>query len=119
MAMMTLDEFVTSSLTNILKGITAAQEDGEVGQYIAPGSLVSVDLPNESGVVIDRTNEILATTVRFDVGVTAESKAEGGAGIGFSIAVASGKTGGDVSERAEGVNRIQFAVPLRIPSSKG
>jgi hypothetical protein len=61
----------------------------------------------------------MATTVRFDVGVTVESKAEGGAGVGFNIAVASGKTGGDVSERSEGVNRIQFAVPLRIPTGEG
>lgn len=117
MAVMTLDEFVQSSLTNILKGIVAAQRDDEVGEYVASHRLKDMALPSEGGVT--STGLGLTTTVKFDVGVTVESKAEGGAGAGFNIGVIGGKVGGDLSERSEGTSRIQFAVPVKIPTTAG
>ncbi|MDH3236619.1 MAG: hypothetical protein OEQ29_24130, partial [Alphaproteobacteria bacterium] len=66
MAIMTLDEFVQSSLTNILKGIAAAQKDGDVREYVANHTLTQIPLPPASGVVTHSRG--LATTVRFDVG---------------------------------------------------
>ena len=116
MAIMTLDEFVQSSLTNILKGIAAAQKDGDVREYVANHTLTQIPLPPASGVVTHSRG--LATTVRFDVGVSVESKAEGGAGARFNIGVIGGNVGGDVAERHEGTNRIQFSVPVMIPEHR-
>ena len=116
MAMVTLREFVATSLKDILKGIVEAQRDDEVGEYISKGDIGNLSFPADSGVVLEYRD--IVTTVKFDIAVTVESRAEGGAGAGFGIGVVFARLGGDLAERSEGISRIQFAVPLVLPQSE-
>ena len=116
LATMTLSEFVENSLTDILKGIVAAQENDEVGEFVAKGDIGPLSFPANSGVI--REGGMVATTVKFDVAVTAKSRGGGGSGAGFNIGVVRGQLGADTTERSEGISRIQFAVPLILPESE-
>jgi len=117
MAMMNLQEFVKNSLTEILKGIVESQKDEEVGKYIARDGIGHIKFPPNSGVVHETF--IFATTVKFDIAVTVENRAEGGSGLKLDIGVVGGRLGVELAERSEGISRIEFAVPLVLPRSTG
>jgi hypothetical protein len=91
-----LQDFIKRTLFDILKGISAAQRDPTLGQWIV-GMKGGQDIP-----------------VKFDVAVTAE---RGGSG-GFQVAVsqASVSLGGERGTTSKDVSatRIQFDVPVRL-----
>lgn len=113
---MKLRQFVAASLTDVLKGITDAQLDDDVGELVSKGAIGGLNFPESSGVI--HQARLVATTMKFDIAVTVESTAGGGTGAGFNIGVVQGKLDGDLSERNEGISRIQFAVPLLLPASE-
>src|SRR4051812_18609400 len=110
MIMVTLQEFVRETLREIVQGIKEAQALPEIGGQIAPDQIGGMKFPPDSGVVYEAL--ILATTVKFDVAVTAESKREGGAGGGLQIGVFSAKAEGKLGATDSTHHRIAFAVPI-------
>jgi hypothetical protein len=104
-----LEEFIRTSLLQIMKGVKTAQTewaaDGSGGR-VSGGGVINPswggpdDFPN-------RVQE-----VKFDIAVTAASKTEGGGGGG--IKVLSVDLSGKVARSAEHntVSRISFTVPI-------
>ena len=108
--MMDVEEFVSSSLRQILNGIKAAQ-DGKHGDGINP-SFVSAS----PGVgVYPIADGRYAFAVSFDIAVTVTESSNVEAG--GKLTVLSLGAGGTASRGAEekSVTRIQFGVPVAFP----
>lgn len=116
--MMELDDFISSALTAIVWGIKKGQST-DVGDHIAP--LIQGKQRNERGnfhLKDDDSNQ--ATIVEFDVQVTSGTESKiGGTGQGkFKLFVVEAKAGGggEQSEKISHVHRLQFAIPIKIPT---
>lgn len=114
---MELSEFVKQSLTQIVSGVKASQEEiSNQGGYVNPAVFAS--FPGNAstthfGSVGDGQNVLL---VDFDVAVTVTDTIEGG--VGGKLSVASFfkvEAGGKGSTASEATSRIQFKVPLALP----
>jgi hypothetical protein len=68
-------------------------------------------LPVESGVYFEA--RILATSVKFDVAVTAEAVKRGELGGGLQISIVSAKAGGEITTTNTTANRIQSSLQNR------
>lgn len=114
--MVSLQHFVRDTLIQVTNGIREAQATPDVGALVAPSNIGGMKFPADSGVYFEA--RIIATTVKFDVAVTAETKADGKSGVDVSVlSVLSAKLGGEIGSRDMTVSRIQFAVPLVMPSN--
>jgi len=114
---MELSEFVKQSLTQIVGGVKASQDDiRSQGGFVNPAVFASSP-GNEGathfGSVGDGQNVLL---VDFDVAVTITDTIEGG--VGGKLSVASFfkvEAGGKGSTASEAISRIRFKVPLALP----
>lgn len=116
---LSLKEFVSDSLVQIVAGVTDAQEKtSKQGARISPQGYTPHD-KMDSVLILPS----LATTTRygqyvdFDVAVTARGidKAEGGTGI-FVAALALGVKGSEETE-SSAISRLKFRVPVFLPVS--
>ena len=113
--MIEMKDFVAQSINQILTGINNARNDSQYGGDVAPVL--------ENGARIDPSYQVawhdghFWTAVHFDLAITARTVTEGGGKVGFKIPIVEFhmKAGGDREKTSEGVSRVQFSVPLRIP----
>ena len=104
--MMDLDEFIKSTITQIVTGVHAAS--GAVA-VIDPTAFV-----NPRSTVTNHSDPV---EVKFDVAVTVAGKSEGSAGGKikvWSVLEAGGKS--QQAHEHETVSRISFLVPVALPS---
>lgn len=114
---MELNEFVKQSLTQIVSGVKAAQDEiRSQGGYVNPAVFASSPgnaSTTHFGSVSDGQNVLL---VDFDVAVTVTEAVEGGAGGKLSVAsFFKVEAAGKGSTANEATNRIKFKVPLALP----
>jgi|GEM_PF-3230915 len=116
--MIELDEFVEATLVSIVKGIQRAQQDEEVGSFVAP--LLQGEKRNDVGnfhLKNDETRQ--ATVIQFDVqvGTQAATEAEARGGLKARLVVVDVDLGGGGSSTsgATSTHRLQFAIPVEIP----
>ena len=119
--MIPLDDFIDQALSSIVKGIKKAQAS-DVGDHIAP--LIQGESRNAHGnfhLKGDSDNQ--ATIVEFDVQVATETSRDGAgaAKASFQLYVVDVKLGGDgtFSTKATNLQRLQFAIPIKIPIRTG
>jgi hypothetical protein len=112
-----LKDFVSQTLRDILDGVMDVQKDANLGKHIAPWGIGSVEYPSESGAV--RKGPFTATVVKFDVAVTAELTDSAKAGSGLKIAVFDFGVQGEIGSKNVATNRIQFSVPVSLPAGDG
>jgi hypothetical protein len=112
---MDLREFVRTSLTDIVSGISDAQRTEGVGGLIAPDGIGTHQFAVDSGAVNE--TRIVSTVVKFDVAVTAEHTKSGSGGAGIKIAVVEAKLGGEIEAKDSRVSRVQFSVPILMPQN--
>lgn len=106
---MELKEFVSETLKQILAGVRTAQDSEDGGMINAE----SVSMPGDKNIFSAGTYGNFMI-VEFDVAVSAERGGKGGANLTvFGVGV-EGR--GDF--KAGIANRIQFAVPVRIPDGQ-
>mgnify|MGYP001131451635 CR=1 FL=1 len=113
---MDLREFVSMTLQDIVKGIQEAQKVEGVGGCIAPSGIGGHNFSSSSD--ISHNGRIVSTVVRFDVALTVEKSETSGGKGGVSIAVLSAGLGAQVSSKNSAASRIQFAVPVVLPTNK-
>lgn len=104
-----LREFVKQTLSDILKGVTDAQDDLSIAQHVAPrGARGGV-----SGALCE---------VELDVAVTAEAAEAAKGGAGFKVAVLNigASAGGEMSAASKDVaaTHVKFKVPLMLPNHR-
>lgn len=116
--MVELNEFIAEALTSIVSGIMKAQQNEATGDYIAP--LITGEKRNDYGNFHLKNNQdSQATIVQFDVEVTSElaakSSGEGGGDFKLWVVNMKAKGSGEVSGKHAGTQKLQFAIPLKIP----
>ena len=120
---MNLEDFVESSLRQIIEGTRKAQTATRIpgkhsteADLINPGIMYSADsAPKGKHYATQGRN--LVHFVEFDVAVTTDSSIEGKANAGIKIAgIGFGASGGG-TDRDTVVSRIKFAVPVTLPQS--
>lgn len=110
-----VQDFISETLKQILTGIENARTDKKIGDAVAPHLDKSTKI--DPAYQVAWHDGHFWTSVHFDIAVTAKSVTEGGGKLGFSIPVIEigAKLGGNHERTTEGVSRIQFSVPLRLP----
>lgn len=111
---MDLKEFVSQTLSQIIDGVTDAQDSvSDKGGEINPHLNTSHEQLGKQGFLF--TSEGPAQIVQFDVAltVTEGTGTKGGIGI-FAGAINLGSSG-ESSAQNSSVSRVKFSVPLRLP----
>lgn len=113
---MTIDveEFVNAALTKVLRAISNAQNDEEVGEQIAP--MVRGDVKIDPAYGVAAHNGQLWSVMEIDIAITASSETEASGGAGLKIPVIEAQVGakGSVTSTQNGVSRIKFSVPIVV-----
>ncbi|AIF98281.1 hypothetical protein [Alteromonas australica] len=114
---MELKDFVQESLLSIIDAVHDAQDKAmEKGAIINPGGLTRGTQNLEANSVWDNTTNNYARNVNFDIAITAEDQAKGGAKIKVLSGLLGGDVGGEKSSKNSIASRIQFNVPILLPS---
>lgn len=120
---MNLEDFVDTSLRQIIAGVKKAQEATRLpdkhpseANVINPAVLYSADSAPKGKyfITIDKN---LVHFVEFDVAVTTDSTSEVKGGLSLRVAGIGMGGGGGVSDRDSVVSRIKFQVPITLPQS--
>lgn len=114
---MDLKDFVSETLISILEGVVNAQEKAaEINALVNPGGLMrNADNVSDNSIWDNRTNNF-AQQVQFDIAVTAEDSATGGAKIKVMSGILGGGIGGEKANKNSIASRVQFSVPVLLPS---
>lgn len=107
---MQLDEFIKSTLRQIIHGVRDAQKE-----LAADGAAVNPTVRSApAGRLVHSTGTILQD-VEFDIALTVSETDQSGAGVRVGVAWIGGKVdAGSNRERSE-VSRIKFVVPVAFP----
>ncbi len=122
---MKLEEFITTTLTQIINGVRKAQldtkdsavEQGETGLVNPRVTYGADDAPKGKHYATSGGNVV--QMVDFDVAVTTQESADVKAGFGVFVAGIGLGTKGGVSSQDSAISRIKFQVPIALPRSQG
>ena len=119
---MNLQTFISETISQISKGIEAANEQLEsTSAIVSPRSIKPLQDKNTKGYgYLDESDEPrfmrVVEEIEFDVAVTATEGKETKGGIGIMVgAVGIGSQGKSESENAS-VSRIRFRIPVVLPN---
>lgn len=114
---MDLQDFVSETIVSIVSGIKDAQEKTkEQGASVNPGGLMrKTDAVSNNSTWDNRTNNF-TQPVAFDIAITAEDSAKGGAKVKVLSGLLNGDLGGEKGSKNVLASRIQFTVPVLFPS---
>lgn len=105
---MDLQEFVTSTLVQIVNGVAEARDQIATG---ATGASVNTRLRNPSASVAVAPPQ----PVEFDVAITVSTEATAGVKSGIKVAVFNFGAEAGARSTSEAVSRVKFAVQLSQP----
>ena len=112
-----LEQFVTATLKNILKGVAASQAEArDLGAHVNP-----VGTNFNQATVAQRTFTLdgnLAQLVEFEVAVTAAENTSGKGKAGVQIGVLGLGVSAQLDTTLTAVNRVKFTVPVLLPGSR-
>jgi hypothetical protein len=112
---MDLKEFVSATLTQIVEGVIEAQNK-------VPGNVVNARMPGRDGIEklgFSHTGDYRGVqVVKFDVALTTAEGTETKGKAGVFIAPFSLGSQGQSNASSASVSRVQFGVPLALPSKK-
>ena len=122
---MKLEEFITTTLTQIINGVQKAQldtKDAAVAQgeadLVNPQVMYGGD-DAPKGKHYATIGRNVVQMVDFDVAVTTQESADAKAGFGVFVAGIALGTKGGVSSQDSAIRRIKFQVPIALPRSHG
>ena len=120
---MNLEEFVETSLKQIISGVKKAQQATRLpgkheteADVVNPAIMYSADFAPK-GKYFATIGKNLVHFVDFDVAVTTDSSSEAKAGLNLKVAGIGLGGGGGVVDRDSVVSRIKFQVPIMFPKS--
>ncbi len=115
---MDLKEFIKTALVDIVEGIEEARLTLDKKEnYICPP--MGPAYADKFGIQLNSFNGIYYQQAEFDVAVTVETKADGGAKTSVKVlGLFEANIGGNVSSNNAAVSRIKFHVPLGLPSKR-
>lgn len=109
MSVVNLDEFVRSTLVQIVKGVVEAQDAvRELSGYVNPAPRVHREAETTDGLPI--------TSIAFDIGLVASQSQGTDAGVVVSVAsLLRLNAGGKSANADEAAHRISFSIPIALP----
>jgi hypothetical protein len=111
---MDLKEFVSQTLSQIIDGVTDAQDSvSGKGGAINPHLHATHEQLGKQGFL--NTSEGLAQIVEFDVALTVTEGTGTKGGIGMLAGAVNLGSSGESSAQNSSVSRVRFSVPLRLP----
>lgn len=114
---MDLKEFVSETLVSIVEGVKEAQDRTQgLECFVNPGGLMRNTQNVADNQVWDNRTNNFAQQVVFDVAVTAEDTAKGGAKVKVLSGILGGDIGGEKGNKNSVASRVQFTVPVLLPS---
>lgn len=120
---MNLEEFVETSLNQIISGVKKAQQSTRLpGKHKSEANVINPEImygadSAPKGKYFATVKRNLVHFVDFDVAVTTDSSTEAKAGANLKIAgIGFGGSGG-VTDKDSVVSRIKFQVPITLPHS--
>jgi len=114
---MDLKEFVSETILSVITGVTEAQEKAKkLGAHVNPGGLTRNVSNIADNAIWDNTTNNYAQPVSFDVAVTAEDTAKGGAKVKVLSGILGGDIGGEKGNKNVIASRVQFVIPVLLPS---
>jgi len=120
---MNLEDFVDSSLRQIISGVKKAQEATRLpgkhpteADVVNPAVMYNAD-PAPKGKYFATVGRNIVHFVDFDVAVTTDSTSEAKADLSLKVVGIGIGGGGGVSDTDSVVSRIKFQVPIVLPQS--
>jgi hypothetical protein len=120
---MNLEEFVETSLKQIIAGVKKAQESTRLpGKHVTESDIVNPGVMYDAdhapkGKYFATIDRKVVHFVDFDVAVTTDSATETQGGLSLKIAGIGAGGGGGSSDRDTVVSRIKFQVPVVFPQA--
>lgn len=107
---MELQDFVSTALVSIVRGVEKAQVDlGSSKATINPNGL-------KTQLALEQLQEGSGlTNVEFEVAVEVKSAGEAGGSAGIKIHIFSGEISGKKSNSSSHLSRLKFSVPVLLP----
>lgn len=114
---MELKQFISQALSSIVEGVVDAQELAKPhGALVNPGGLTRTSKNISDDAIWDNSTNNFARLVSFDVAVTVEEGTKTNGKIGVAAGILNLGAGGASENKQLAVSRIQFAVPLLLPT---
>jgi len=107
---MDLEEFVHTTIVQIINGVVTAQQEAA-----ARGAIVNPTYRRGKFAEFHPASGAVPQSIEFDVAVTATDGAESGAGLRVGIPLVAGSVGGGSTRESTAENRVKFAVPVVLP----
>jgi hypothetical protein len=121
---MTLDQFVETSIRQIIESVKRAQvatrlQNKHISEadVINPGVMYDADYAPK-GKYFSTITRNLVHFVDFDVAVTTDSKDEDKSGLSLKVMGIGFDMGDSTLDRSSVVSRIKFQVPILLPRSE-
>jgi hypothetical protein len=111
-----LRDFISETLTQIVGGVADAQRAAsEMGGKVSPRLSGIASHASDHGFLSAQGGS--AQVVRFDVALTVKEGTGTKGGIGIVAGIVSVGSAGQSSTENSSVSRVQFSVPLTLPSA--
>lgn len=114
----TLEDFISETLTQIVRGIDKAKEGlGDREDWVSPpiSALGKGTAIHDTDLRVHyRGGHAKANLVRFDVALHAAMSDEGGGKGGVRLAVVSADFGTGTKTEEKAISRVQFEIPLVV-----
>lgn len=107
---MRIDEFVSQTLSQIVRGVVDAQ-----GAVDDDGAEINPSVPSGKAGHFDTGTGTHIQDVEFDIAVTVSESEKSGAGLRVGVPWIGGDVAGGSDRQSSTVNRIKFTVPVRLP----
>lgn len=115
---MELKNFVSQTLVAIVEGVVEAQAStAKHGAFVNPGGLTRSGSAVSTDAIWDKSTNNYARAVSFDVAIAVEEGTSTQAKIGVVSGFFNAGAGGASENKERAMSRIQFVVPLLLPTT--
>ena len=111
---MELKDFVSQSILQIVNGVKIAQDKNNTNARINPSGL-RLGSNIEQSNLFDFEQNMLLSTVEFDVSVSAEKSKGTKGGISVLVGAVGLGSQGQSGKKDQFINRLKFSVPISLP----
>jgi len=112
---MELKDFVSETLKQVMEGVKMAQEKAaEVGGTVNPQGF----LFSGKSVPVNRMGDLVGQVINFDIVVSTHDMDKAKGGVGIFVGEIGIGVRGEAESQSTAVNRIQFSVPVYLPTQK-
>jgi hypothetical protein len=115
---MELKQFIVETLSSIVEAVNEAQQHAaKHGALVNPGGLMRSTQNVSNDAIWDNDTNNYARMVSFDIAVTVEEGSRTGAKVGVAAGILNLGAGGASENKQLAVSRLQFAIPVLLPTA--